>query len=234
MKFQIILVRHGETRYNKDRIIQGQLDVPLNDKGKAQAAELGKALSSLSFFHIYSSDLQRAKTTCEILLSENSAESTDGLPQIQLDRQLRERTFGCMEGKSVNEMINACKAAGVSMADYVADGSETVKELKKRAKDFFVCLCHQISNDFLSEKIENNDVNVLVVTHGGFIKALFSVLVEEYGCDSAKKGLNTVVSNASQSCVEVALSLSNNSSCENPVTCKVNCLYFNAVSTTFS
>jgi len=57
---QLYIVRHGETAWNKERRIQGQLDVPLNEVGTAQAASVGRALKDVHFIKAFSSDLQRA------------------------------------------------------------------------------------------------------------------------------------------------------------------------------
>ena len=60
---RIIVVRHGETAWNVDTRIQGQLDIPLNDTGRWQAERLAQALAGEEISAIYSSDLQRAHAT---------------------------------------------------------------------------------------------------------------------------------------------------------------------------
>lgn len=57
---QLYIVRHGETAWNRERRIQGQLDVPLNEVGTTQAASVGRALKDVHFIKAFSSDLQRA------------------------------------------------------------------------------------------------------------------------------------------------------------------------------
>ena len=57
----IFVVRHGQTAANKDGIIQGQLDTPLDDTGYAQAQVVGEALKNIVFTDAYSSDLSRAR-----------------------------------------------------------------------------------------------------------------------------------------------------------------------------
>lgn len=57
---RVYLVRHGETDANRDGIIQGQLNTPLNDIGRKQASLVGEALRDIPFDIAYSSDLDRA------------------------------------------------------------------------------------------------------------------------------------------------------------------------------
>ena len=64
---QIIVVRHGETDFNKTRIFQGQQQIPLNGKGSAQAREVAAILRQYPITHIYCSGLERARETAEII-----------------------------------------------------------------------------------------------------------------------------------------------------------------------
>jgi len=57
---QLILIRHGETLWNRERRMQGQRDSPLSDTGMHQARRLGQRLADLSFSVLYSSDLGSA------------------------------------------------------------------------------------------------------------------------------------------------------------------------------
>ncbi len=62
---EILLIRHGETAWNRVRRMQGHIDIPLNDEGQRQARALGVALKAERPAAIYSSDLQRARTTAQ-------------------------------------------------------------------------------------------------------------------------------------------------------------------------
>lgn len=88
---RLIAVRHGETAWNVDTRIQGQLDIPLNTTGVWQAGRVGEALREESISAVYSSDLCRAWQTAEAIAA---AQGLDVLP----DLGLRERGFGAFEG----------------------------------------------------------------------------------------------------------------------------------------
>jgi len=88
---RILLLRHGETAWNAELRLQGQLDIDLNDTGRRQALLLGQRLAGEGLAAIYSSDLLRARATAAPL-----AQLT-GLPVVT-DVALRERGFGVFEG----------------------------------------------------------------------------------------------------------------------------------------
>ncbi len=89
MTTRAIVVRHGQSSYNTERRIQGRSDVStLTQKGRDDALQTGTALSHLNFATIYSSPLQRAKTTAEVigqcLLTPAKIQTTDNLKEIDL------------------------------------------------------------------------------------------------------------------------------------------------------
>lgn len=86
-KCHLCLIRHGETAWNAEGRVQGQLDVPLNSVGLAQAGCVAKALAGERFDAIYSSDLARVTQTAEPLARRLQ------LP-LRLDPRLRERHYG--------------------------------------------------------------------------------------------------------------------------------------------
>ena len=88
---RIVAIRHGETAWNVDTRIQGQLDVPLNDKGLWQARRLAQALADEGIAAVYSSDLQRALQTAQAVAAACALE-------VVTDTGLRERAFGVFEG----------------------------------------------------------------------------------------------------------------------------------------
>jgi probable phosphoglycerate mutase len=90
---QLIVLRHGETCWNAEQRIQGQLDTTLNETGRWQAERLGQALADAGVQALYSSDLQRARDTAAPLAR------LTGLPVLE-DAQLRERHFGQWQGRT--------------------------------------------------------------------------------------------------------------------------------------
>lgn len=94
---RVLAIRHGETAWNVDTRIQGQLDIPLNEHGRWQARQLAEALAEDGLHAIYSSDLRRAHETA-MCLGEATA-----LP-VATDPGLRERGFGCFEGLTFHEI----------------------------------------------------------------------------------------------------------------------------------
>ena len=90
------LVRHGETHWNSEKRIQGQIDIDLNAAGEAQARALQSALAEHSFAAAYSSDLLRAWRTAQI--------ATAGLGlAVSPAPTLRERHFGVLQGITAQE-----------------------------------------------------------------------------------------------------------------------------------
>lgn len=94
---RLILVRHGETDWNRARRIQGSTDIPLNDTGRAQALDTAARLRAdvdPASVRLASSDLSRARETAEII----GAELGIGAPRTYAD--LRERGYGDAEGET--------------------------------------------------------------------------------------------------------------------------------------
>lgn len=93
---RLCLIRHGETAWNAERRIQGQLDPPLNSIGIAQARAAANALRDEAFAAIYSSDLARARHTAELI------GHVLHLP-IELKPELRERHYGRFQTLTYDE-----------------------------------------------------------------------------------------------------------------------------------
>lgn len=94
---RVIAIRHGETAWNVDTRIQGQLDVPLNEMGRWQAQRLSRAIADEGIVAIYASDLVRAYETARAVAQGSGS-------TIVTDAGLRERGFGAFEGHTWKEI----------------------------------------------------------------------------------------------------------------------------------
>ncbi|HUD32626.1 MAG TPA: histidine phosphatase family protein [Variovorax sp.] len=94
---RLIVVRHGETAWNVDTRIQGQLDIDLNDTGRQQARQLASALADQSIDALYASDLARAWHTADAVARATGVAAV-------AEPRLRERAFGHFEGRTFAEI----------------------------------------------------------------------------------------------------------------------------------
>ena len=95
---KLILVRHGETHWNKDGLVQGgDSDIELNDTGLEQAGKIAAFLKNEPIVSILSSPLQRAIATAEVIASQHQ------LP-VEIDQGLKELKVGDLEGMSISNL----------------------------------------------------------------------------------------------------------------------------------
>lgn len=178
----IYLVRHGETEWNKQKILQGALDSPLTEAGIEQAVQRSADLRNITFADVFSSDLFRAQRTAEILQADRKlAVTTTAL--------LRELSFGSYDGKPVTT--------------YRHELREQLEEMEKLSEE-------QLFNHKLLPDIESSaeaaqrmltflretavaypNQNVLAVAHGGLIR----VLLIKLGFGSSKELDHSAVGN---------------------------------------
>ena len=119
----LILVRHGETAWNVEKRIQGHLDIPLNDHGRAQAQAVRDALAQAPIHAVVSSPLQRARDTAQPLADHL------GL-QVKALETLAERHFGVLQGQSFESMrennLEAAHAWARRDPHYTPQGGESL------------------------------------------------------------------------------------------------------------
>jgi len=94
---RLILLRHGETESNRQRLALGREDVPLNEKGRRQAAALGSSLDGVTVSAVFSSPLRRAVETAQPLAEARGLE-------VQVDEDLTEMAVGELEGLTPQEL----------------------------------------------------------------------------------------------------------------------------------
>jgi len=152
----LYIVRHGTTEYNTLRRIQGQIDTPLTDLGYKNAFIVADKFRDMDvkFDHIYSSDLGRAFITAHVI-----AERLDIENRVVRERCLREKNYGALTGKPIDEVI---KISGFKdNAYFVPDGGESFPDMQKRVISFIKEL-----------ERRHNDKTALIVTHAGCIKSI--------------------------------------------------------------
>ena len=128
-----ILIRHGETDWNRELRFQGQLDVPLNAMGLEQARRVGERLANEFADHLITSDLLRTQQTAAPVSLLRPAQMALAA---QLNAGLREQSFGKLEGMSVPE-IQATRPDVWTRwiefdADYTVEGGETARQFHAR------------------------------------------------------------------------------------------------------
>jgi broad specificity phosphatase PhoE len=152
----ILLARHGESDWNRTRRWQGHADRPLTDLGRRQARELAARLASTELDAVYSSDLKRARETAEIVASGR------GLAVHELPA-LREVDVGSWSGLTRDEAAERFPDAYKRWEEGGEgwDDGETYEQLGDR----IIGAVKRIAADHPGER-------VLVVTHGGSIRAI--------------------------------------------------------------
>jgi probable phosphoglycerate mutase len=96
---EMLLVRHGETDWNREHRVQGHTDVPLNATGLEQARALADELSGSRLVAVYASDLARTRDTAAIVAAHHHLD-------VILDPDLREKNFGSWEGMTDVEILD--------------------------------------------------------------------------------------------------------------------------------
>jgi 2,3-bisphosphoglycerate-dependent phosphoglycerate mutase len=144
----ILLARHGETDWNRERRIQGSADTELNEVGRSQARQLAAELTEVELAAIYSSDLVRARATAEIVAAAK------GL-SVRTDHGLRERSFGSWEGLTRAEIADR-------FPDLEHHDGESDDDVRGRV----LAAVHRIVAAHPSG-------NVLVVSHGSALNTLW-------------------------------------------------------------
>jgi len=126
---ELVLIRHGETDWNREGRYSGQTDIPLNEEGQRQARKLAEALQGTPFQAIYTSDLQRAQQTARYI-----AEAT-GAP-LYSDARLREINQGEWEGMHFEEIrkrfLETWERRRRDPLSVAPPGGETIGEVRAR------------------------------------------------------------------------------------------------------
>lgn len=154
----IYIIRHGKTELNKENVLQGRSNYPLNEEGIEQAKKAAEDLREIRFDHVFSSPLIRAVRTAEIIC-----------PDIKpaIDERLIEMDYGPYEGSGLENPSPELIAFFMDFAHTPApEGMEQLSSVVSRAGDFI-------------ESIKNLPGNILVSTHAIAMKGILEYLTPE-------------------------------------------------------
>ena len=162
MEMRVFLVRHGQTDWNITNRAQGHADIELNAEGSSQSRDLASRLIHLDIERILSSDLKRCRQTIGPFL-----EKTSCVPDFRQD--LRERTFGSMEGQDYRElhlwMGEQAVQTGVPEWQVRPTGGESMADVWLRL-------------DAIEAELREDRRTTLVVSHGGALAQLLAKLIK--------------------------------------------------------
>lgn len=152
---ELILIRHGETDWNRELRFQGQVDVPLNAMGLEQARRLATRMAGEPVHQLYQSDLLRTRQTAEPLARQLALAGLD-------EPGLREQSFGRVDGMRVDDIKADYPDAWAGWLafneDYAMPEGETTRQFHARVMDSVRRLVAAHPRQTL-----------LVVTHGGVL-----------------------------------------------------------------
>ena len=160
---KLFIARHGETVWNREGRIQGHTDVDLSERGMEQARLLGRRLQDVAFDAAYASDLSRASNTAAVILEGRDT-------PFHPTPSLREYHKGAFEGMTEPELRvrypSEYPGYIAKDLDYVPEGGESTRDVSAR----MTAIINEIKERHL-------DHNVLVVGHGGSLRAAMMALL---------------------------------------------------------
>jgi broad specificity phosphatase PhoE len=163
MSARLVFIRHGETDWNRELRFQGQRDVPINARGRRQAARNGRAVAGIlaaEEWRLVASPLGRAVETMEIVL----AAAGEGGRRFATDAALMEANFGDWEGLTANDIAKryppAVKARDRDKWGFTPPNGESYAALSERVARWLAAL----------------SAPTFIVAHGGTLRVLLYLL----------------------------------------------------------
>lgn len=181
-EMKLYLIRHGETDYNKQKKIQGQIDIPLNARGRELAVQTGKGLAEIPFDLCFCSPLSRARETAELILKGRNV-------PIITDERIIEVSFGRYEGICWSPDVQEKEVPGDFQNFFDEPGKyqapsdgESIEALIERTGDFLRDVCG---------REEYKDRTILVSSHGAALASMLANIkhlsVSEFWGDGCSK-----------------------------------------------
>ncbi len=182
---EIYIVRHGETKWNKEKRLQGSTDILLSEAGRDLAIKTGQALMDTKIDIIYSSPLKRAYETANLIRNGRDIE-------LITDDRIRELNFGSFEGKSYTELIDNDTAFKYFFDEphlyQPTDDGESLNHLIERAGNFM----HEVI-----EPLEATCQRVMIVAHGAINKGIMSYIkkhsLEHFWAGGLQRNCNVII-----------------------------------------
>lgn len=141
---RMILVRHGQTDWNRDQVFRGRADVPLNETGRAEARKIGEALKGIPLDAAYSSPLSRAVETARAILIHHNLE-------LRTDPGLVDIDYGKWQGVPLSEVTRTYpdryRAWSEAPESVQMPGGESLEDVRQRAMDALQRICRAHPGD---------------------------------------------------------------------------------------
>lgn len=164
MSITLVLIRHGETKWNTEHRMQGQTDIPLNAVGVKQAERMAKQLETYPIQSFYSSPLKRAHRTARII------HTLHGGAPLTFHDDLKERSFGTGEGLTYNEITRQFPVMAFDRSwdhpySQIPGGERLIDVYRRGIR-------------FMRELVVNDQgKTVAVIAHGVIIRCIISYLM---------------------------------------------------------
>jgi len=157
--YRISILRHGKTSANEDGIYIGRTDLPLSEAGKEELRELYETHEYPKVQKVYTSPLERAVQSAEILFPDRELEEVD---------DLREVDFGIFEGIRAEELLNldSYKKWLKGGLDNPPPNGESLRSMMVR--------CYTALNGIILDMMENNITHSGIMTHSGILMNMMS------------------------------------------------------------
>jgi len=162
-----IVLRHGESVWNKENKFTGWVDVGLSEKGEQEAIAAGIKLQNYNFDNVITSDLKRTKKTAILLLKNRPLEEKESMI-FTVSETVKERSYGDLAGVNKSELKEKYgeEQMRIWRRSYYErpPNGENLEDVKNRIGPFF--------DEFIMPLLKENK-NVLLVSHGNALRALF-------------------------------------------------------------
>jgi probable phosphoglycerate mutase len=194
MKTQLLLIRHGETAWNAEHRVQGQLDIPLSPLGVLQSARLAECLANEPIDAVYSSGQSRAWLTAAPLAARLGLE-------LIAEPRLRERSFGIFEGLTLDEIAARYPLEFKKWRErdptWWPEGGESGQQLINR-----------VLSAVSDIGIKHPSQTVVLVSHGGVLDVLYrAARLLEWHAPREHQMLNAAINRLTTSASPLRLSI---------------------------